>query len=78
MDTQAQALIRISALERKVSILFQHLGVAEPQFGEEVSPEVLDALGAGDTVRAIKLYREQSGKSLGEAKEYLERFRAQD
>jgi ribosomal protein L7/L12 len=77
MDThQQQILARIGALERKVSMLYQHLGVAEPQLGDEISPEVMEALSAGDTIRAIKIHREQTGKSLAEAKEFVEGFLA--
>ena len=74
MDRDVELLTRIAALERKVSALYEHLGVAEPQGMEGVSPEVLDAVRSGDSIGAIKLYREQTGASLAEAKEFVERI----
>ena len=74
MERDLELLTRISALERKVSGLYQHLGIAEPEGMEGVSPEVLDAVRAGDSIGAIKLYREQTGASLAEAKEFVQRI----
>jgi ribosomal protein L7/L12 len=72
MDRDLELLTRISALERKVSALYQHLGIAEPQGVEGVSPEVMDAVRSGDAIRAIKLYREQTGASLAEAQQFVQ------
>jgi ribosomal protein L7/L12 len=75
---ETQTLIRIAQLERKMSILFQHLGIAEPgPQGDDVSPEVIEALTAGNTIKAIKIHNEQTGVGLGAAKQAVESYWAQ-
>ena len=72
MERDLEMLTRIAALERKVSALYEHLNIAEPQGVEGVSPEVMDAVRRGDSIRAIKIYREQTGASLGEAQQFVQ------
>ena len=63
---------RLAALELKVTKLYEHLQLAEPEAdSSEFSPEVQQLLLEGREIEAIKLYREQAGVSLGEAKDAI-------
>ena len=72
MEEGTHARIRIAALERKVSELYSHLGIAEPEPRVGISPEAQQALDAGNVIQAIKIVREQNGISLAEAKAMVE------
>jgi ribosomal protein L7/L12 len=72
MEEDTHARIRIAALEHKLSHLYSHLGIAEPQDRAGITPEAQQALDAGNTLQAIKILREQTGISLGEAKAMIE------
>jgi ribosomal protein L7/L12 len=72
MEEDTHARIRIAALESKVSQLYSHLGIAEPQARAGISPEAQQALDAGNVLQAIKIVREQNGISLAEAKAMIE------
>ena len=72
MEEDTHARIRIAALERKLSYLYNHLGIAEPQDRAGISPEAQQALESGNTIQAIKIIREQTGMSLAEAKGMVE------
>jgi ribosomal protein L7/L12 len=64
-------------LGRQVAFLLDHLGLEyreEPNAG--VSPEILDLVRRGDTIGAIRLYREDTGFGLKEAKEFIESLEA--
>ena len=64
---------RVAKLERQVAFLTERLGVAyhdEPDVG--VSPEILDLLRRGRKIQAIKLYRQGTGASLRQAKEFVD------
>jgi hypothetical protein len=56
-------------LERKVDLILKHLGI-DPNQG--VDKEILKLVDAGEKIKAIKLYREQTGAGLKEAKDYVE------
>jgi hypothetical protein len=68
---------RIGALEAKVSALYGRLGQAEPLGGGGFSepelgdpgedPRLIELIEAGNTLHAIKLYRELTGSGLAEA-----------
>ena len=60
---------QLERLERKVDLILAHLGL-DPYPG--VNPEVAKLMNAGQKIQAIKLYREQTGVGLKEAKEYVE------
>ncbi len=64
----ASDLTRIAHLEYLVEHLYQQLGVPLPAPANGVSTEVRELAMAGKEIAAIKLHREQTGKSLGEAK----------
>jgi ribosomal protein L7/L12 len=74
---------RIADLERRVRLLEAGIGggapdVAAPSFapsGPDADPEVLDALRSGNTIGAIKRYRELTGLGLAEAKDAVEGLR---
>jgi ribosomal protein L7/L12 len=56
-------------LERKIDLILNHLGVDPNQGANE---KVMELLKAGQKIQAIKLYREQTGAGLKEAKDYVE------
>ena len=60
---------RLARLERKVDLILTHLGL-DPNQG--VNSEVTELMKAGQKIQAIKLYREQTGVGLKEAKDYVE------
>jgi ribosomal protein L7/L12 len=64
---------RVEKLERQVAVLFNHLRLEyheEPTTG--VSPKILDLVRKGRKIQAIKLYREETGVGLREAKLFIE------
>ena len=61
--------LRLARLERKVDLILTHLGL-DPNQG--VNLEIMDLMKAGQKIQAIKLYREQTGVGLKEAKDYVE------
>jgi len=68
-QTVAELLQRVSALERKVSHLYEIADRAEPDFdSSSVSEEVMLLVGQDRIIEAIKLHREQTGLGLAEAK----------
>jgi hypothetical protein len=60
---------RLGRLERKVDLILTHLGL-DPNQG--VNLDVKELMKAGQKIQAIKLYREQTGVGLKEAKDYVE------
>ena len=60
---------RLARIERKVQLIMDHLGVAEP---EPDLPEVLHHLRHGRKIQAIKAYRQATGEGLKEAKDAVE------
>lgn len=60
---------RLKRIERKVDLLLRHLQLDSDQ---GVDPKVLELMQAGRKIEAIKLYREQTGVGLKEAKDYVE------
>ena len=58
-----------SRLERKIDLILKHLGIDPDQGADETIRELLKA---GQKIQAIKLYREQTGIGLKEAKDYVE------
>jgi Ribosomal protein L7/L12 C-terminal domain len=60
---------RLGRLERKVDLILRHLGLDPNQ---DLNPQVMELLNAGQKINAIKLYRKQTGVGLKEAKDYVE------
>ena len=58
-----------SLFERKVDLILKHLGI-DPNQG--VDQKIMELMKAGQKIEAIKLYREQTGVELKEAKDYVE------
>jgi hypothetical protein len=58
-----------SRLERKVDLILKHLGI-DPNQG--VDEKITELMKPGQKIEAIKLYREQTGVGLKEAKYYVE------
>jgi hypothetical protein len=58
-----------SRLERKVDLILKHLEI-DPNQG--VDEKIMELMKSGQKIEAIKLYREQSGVGLKEAKDYVE------
>lgn len=73
MTVDAQTLNRIGELERKVRALYRHLDLDEAALANPgLSPEVQNALAAGNIIGAIQIQRQQTGMSLAEAKAAIE------
>jgi hypothetical protein len=66
---RADTTQRLRRLERRVDLILKHLGV-NPDQG--VHAEIMELLKAGKKIQAIKVYREQTGCGLKEAKDYVE------
>jgi len=65
----------IARLEEKVDFLFTRLQIqyVEPGFGEPgYMAEVRDWLAKGRLIEAIKVYRQNTGAGLAEAKKFVE------
>lgn len=81
MDDQplAELKARIADLERKVDWLYRHSGYGsayplEPIPDGGVSQQILDLVRRGRKIEAIKVYREQTGVGLKEAKDVIDRL----
>lgn len=65
-----ELLARLARLERKVDAILAALNVPLDEDGME---EVRALAAAGKKIEAIKLYREQTGAGLAEARDAVER-----
>ncbi len=65
-----QLSAKVYHLEQQLQFLYRHLGI-EYKAPDNLD-EVGDALSRGNTIEAIKLYRELTGTSLAEAKAAVE------
>ena len=64
---------RVAKLERQVEFLLKKLEldyVDRPS--QNVSPDILYEVQRGNKIAAIKLYREQTGVGLKEAKDFID------
>ncbi|WP_424643193.1 ribosomal protein L7/L12 [Embleya sp. AB8] len=70
----AELGVRLRELEDKVDTILRYLGIAYPPGSLDPStmPDVMQAVRAGRKIQAIKLYRERTGLSLGEAKDAID------
>jgi ribosomal protein L7/L12 len=64
---------RIRRLEEQVAHLYAHLGLS-PVGGSarELDPDIQQLVNSGQTINAIKLYRERTGLRLAEAKNAID------
>jgi hypothetical protein len=63
-------LAKLTRIERQLQTLLDHFQLELPDDGFN---EVRQLAQAGDKIRAIKLYRQLTGASLVEAKNFVER-----
>ena len=59
----------LKRVERKVDLLLAHLKI-DPF--SDLNQEILELMRSGQKIEAIRRYREQTGISLKEAKDYVE------
>ncbi|CAM3732786.1 ribosomal protein L7/L12 [Occultella aeris] len=71
---------RLAAIERHIDVLYNQAGLQAPYSlqgwgaGGGLSPRVAELLARGKKIEAIKVYREETGVGLKEAKDAVERF----
>lgn len=67
-------LNRLSRLDAKVDALLKHSGVVFDAF-QDVPADVREALERGETILAVKRFRQATGADLKEAKEFVDEVR---
>lgn len=67
-------LNRLSRLDAKLDALLRHTGIEFGEF-ENVPADVREALERGETILAIKRFRQATGADLKEAKEFVDEIR---
>lgn len=67
-------LARLSRLDAKVDALLEAAGVRFDAM-RDVPPDVREALERGETILAIKRFREATGAGLKEAKDFVDEVR---
>ena len=71
---QAVIAARLVAIERKLQAVMDHLGIVDV---EPAYPEVMECVRRGKLIAAVKLYRDQSGAGLADAKRAVDRMAEQ-
>jgi hypothetical protein len=66
--------VRLIVIERKLDLIIRHLEIDDPLPGE---PDVVRHLENGEFIQAIKVYRDNTGAGLAEAKAAVEDIRRQ-
>jgi ribosomal protein L7/L12 len=67
---------RLARLEKKTDAIMQHLGLEYEPPAPGGSDTVLSLIRAGKKIEAIKIYREETGAGLKEAKDAVEAIEA--
>lgn len=68
-----QVLERLEKLEIRLDFLYRSLGVSTREAPiPEASPELIELVRNGRKVEAIRAFREQTGASLKDAKNFIE------
>jgi ribosomal protein L7/L12 len=67
-------LSRLSRLDAKVDALLRNSGIQFDEF-QDVPADVREALQRGETILAIKRFRQATGAGLKEAKEFIDEIR---
>ena len=77
MANEREIWERFGEVERKLKLLYEHLGLDMPEGPEpgEVSDEVAELIRQDKIPEAVKLHREQSGGGLAEANQTVEGLR---
>ncbi len=67
---------RVDLLERKVAFLLERLSITyvDPNSSNTEFEEVIRLVNQGNKLEAIKVYRDKTGASLREAKQFVERL----
>ncbi len=64
---------RVAELESQIAFLLRNLGLEYPKPSTwEVSPKIMDLVRRGKKIEAIKLFRQETGAGLKDAKEFIE------
>lgn len=64
---------RLEKLESQMDFLMRNLGISDGEAPVgKASPRVLELARSGDTVGAIRAFREETGASLKDAKNFVE------
>lgn len=64
---------RVTNLESQVTFLLRDLGIAYPELPRwQASPEIMELVRRGRKTEAIKLFRQETGAGLKDAKEFIE------
>ena len=74
LSSVERRLNRLSRLDAKVDALLRHSGVEFDAF-QGVPADVQEALERGETILAIKRFRQATGVGLKEAKEFVDEVR---
>jgi ribosomal protein L7/L12 len=69
-----RSLKRLSRLEAKVDALLKQANITFDAY-QDVPPDVREALERGETILAIKRFREATGVDLKEAKQFVDEVR---
>ena len=77
MVTEAEIQLlrsRINELEDRLKFLYERLNISyvDPNSDPLISPQIQEALRRGNKIEAIKIYREQTGVGLAEAKQAVD------
>ena len=69
----AEIKMRLDKLESRLGFLYRSLGITAQEVpGWHASPALLELVRKGDRIAAIKAFREETGASLKDAKEFIE------
>jgi ribosomal protein L7/L12 len=69
----AEIKTRLEKIESQLGLLYRSLGITTKEAPHrKVSPELLELVKKGDKIAAIKAFREETGASLKDAKEFIE------
>ncbi|MBU5487326.1 hypothetical protein KQI77_04005 [Clostridium sp. MSJ-8] len=63
---------KLNKIEMKMDKIAEKLGINEETLSDEVQKEIEELVKQGNLVRAIKIYRMETGVGLKEAKEYID------
>lgn len=64
---------RVTNLEARATFLLRNLGIAYPEMpGWQASPEIMELVRRGRKTEAIKLFRQETGAGLKDAKQFIE------
>ena len=75
MPRERDVVFAIGQIERRLAAIEAHLGLSPPEPAATASPAVVELISNGQAIEAIKQLREETGMSLGAAKDEVERIR---